>query len=294
MSGDGSSRRRSCSRSLLSLLVLLILLGTVISEAWPVFSERGLGVLERHMSSDFATEPACGRDHRIAGPDLLRGRDRRAARDRRRGLPAGVRARHSGQPDPDHQHPEPGRRAVDRLRHPRGRRLRRDVAKRHRTRVVTGRSFISGGLTLAVLVMPFMIIITMEALAGGAARHPGGGLRRGGHALGGRAQPRAAVRGARRLHRLGPRAGSSLRRDCPAAAGGSGDRLSDPAGSGTSIETLQGKYTALPTIIFSWARKPGEEWQATRPRPPSWSCSSSILVVNLAAILLRNRYERKW
>ena len=25
------------------------------------------------------------------------------------------------------------------------------------------------------------------------------------------------------------------------------------------IDTLQGKYTALPTIIYSWAGKPGED-----------------------------------
>jgi phosphate transport system permease protein len=66
-----------------------------------------------------------------------------------------------------------------------------------------------------------------------------------------------------------------------------------PGGSGNLIETLQGPYTALPTIIFSWSRQPGDEW-ANLTAAAIVVLLAVILVVNLSAILLRNRYERKW
>ena len=59
------------------------------------------------------------------------------------------------------------------------------------------------------------------------------------------------------------------------------------------IETLQGRYTALPTIIFAWSREPGDGW-AQLTAAAIVVLLVVILLVNLAAILLRNRYERKW
>jgi phosphate transport system permease protein len=66
-----------------------------------------------------------------------------------------------------------------------------------------------------------------------------------------------------------------------------------PGGSSGLLETLQGKYTALPTIIFNWARQPGEEWRSLTAAAIV-VLLVVILIVNLVAILLRNRYERKW
>ena len=64
-------------------------------------------------------------------------------------------------------------------------------------------------------------------------------------------------------------------------------------GSGNVIETIQGRYTALPTIIFAWARQPGDVWKQLTAAAVV-VLLSVILIVNLAAILLRNRFERKW
>jgi phosphate transport system permease protein len=66
-----------------------------------------------------------------------------------------------------------------------------------------------------------------------------------------------------------------------------------PGGSSGLLETLRGAYTTLPTIIYNWARQPGDGWK------PLTSAAivallAVILMVNLIAILLRNRYERKW
>ncbi len=87
--------------------------------------------------------PPCGLGRHPAGPRRL-ARDRLPDRadlvpDRRgcRDLPRGVRPRHVRHPDAPHEHRQPGRRAVDHLRHLRARDLRpgdgpREVAPRRR------------------------------------------------------------------------------------------------------------------------------------------------------------------
>ena len=63
---------------------------------------------------------------------------------------------------------------------------------------------------------------------------------------------------------------------------------------GRSIQELfLGSYTALPVIVYDWARKPQEEFRALT--------SAAIIVLllvtviaNAFAIILRNRYDRRW
>ena len=59
------------------------------------------------------------------------------------------------------------------------------------------------------------------------------------------------------------------------------------------IETLQGRFTALPTLIFSFSRQIGDEWRANAAAAII-VLLVVILAVNAVAIVLRNRYERKW
>src|ERR687892_188754 len=59
------------------------------------------------------------------------------------------------------------------------------------------------------------------------------------------------------------------------------------------VETLQGEYTALPAIIFTWSRK------SLRAFGDATSAAivvllAVLLLINATAIYLRNRYERKW
>ena len=68
--------------------------------------------------------------------------------------------------------------------------------------------------------------------------------------------------------------------------------LSTPGGQ-TPLEIMQGKYTSLPTQIFSWSRLAGDGWKANTAAAII-VLLVIILAVNLAAILLRNRYDRKW
>jgi len=56
---------------------------------------------------------------------------------------------------------------------------------------------------------------------------------------------------------------------------------------------LTGSYTALPTVIFNWAREPQEEFRALTAAAIV-VLLVVILLVNAAAIILRNRYDRRW
>ena len=83
---------RSSSRS----AFLLVLLADIIIKAIPAFSERGRGHPDLHPVGTAGQRGHGPGHHRLAAADGLRRRPRAAARDRRRRLPRGVRARHAG------------------------------------------------------------------------------------------------------------------------------------------------------------------------------------------------------
>ena len=56
---------------------------------------------------------------------------------------------------------------------------------------------------------------------------------------------------------------------------------------------LTGSYTALPTIIFNWRGKPQDEFRALTAAAIV-VLLVVILLVNATAIILRNRYDRRW
>jgi phosphate transport system permease protein len=68
--------------------------------------------------------------------------------------------------------------------------------------------------------------------------------------------------------------------------------ISTPPGR-TPLEIVRGPYTALPTQIFAWAKLPANDWQSNTAAAII-VLLAAILVVNFVAILLRNRYERRW
>jgi phosphate transport system permease protein len=156
-----------------------------------------------------------------------------------------------------------------------------------------GRSYISGGLTLAVLVMPIVILITMEALRAVPAS-----IREGAYGVG------ATRWEVVRSHVLPYAAPGIFTGAILALARAFGETaplllvgavtgyLSTPSGQ-TPLEIVQGHYTALPTQIFAWAKLPAQDWQANTAAAII-VLLVAILVVNFLAILLRNRYERTW
>jgi phosphate transport system permease protein len=158
--------------------------------------------------------------------------------------------------------------------------------------VTGGRSVMSGGLTMAILVLPIVIITAAEAI-----RAVPQSIREAGFGVG------ATRWEVIRSHVLpyaapGVLTGTilALSRALGEAApllliGGAPVFFS--AGSRGFVETLQGEYTALPAIIFTWSRK------SLRAFGDSTAAAivvllSVLLLINATAILLRNRYERKW
>jgi len=155
-----------------------------------------------------------------------------------------------------------------------------------------GRTLISGGLTLSVLVMPFVIIITMEAL-----RAVPNGIRDAAYGVG---ATRWEVVRSHVLPYAAPGVFTGVILAIARAFGETAPLLLVGAvtgflttGNQGILETLQGKYTALPTIIYSWSRLPANLWGAN-VAAAIVVLLGAILVVNFLAIILRNRYERKW
>jgi phosphate transport system permease protein len=159
--------------------------------------------------------------------------------------------------------------------------------------ITGGLSYISGGLTLAVLVIPIVILVTMEALRAVPAS-----IREAAYGVG------ATRWEVVRSHVLpyaapGVFTGSilSLARafgeTAPLLLVGAVTGYISTGGDRGFIETLQGRFTALPTLIFSFSRQIGDEWRANAAAAII-VLIVVILAVNAVAIVLRNRYERKW
>jgi phosphate transport system permease protein len=155
------------------------------------------------------------------------------------------------------------------------------------------RSVIAGGLTMAVLVLPIVVITTAEAL-----RSVPLSLREAGFGVG------ATKWQVIRSHVLpyaapGILTGSILTisraigETAPLVlAGGVLGGFATRPGLGV-VETLQGPYTALPLLIFNWSRQPSDEFREIAAAAII-VLLVFILALNTAAILLRNRFERRW
>jgi phosphate transport system permease protein len=158
---------------------------------------------------------------------------------------------------------------------------------------VAGLSYISGGLTLAVLVMPIVILVTMEAL-----RAVPGSIREAAYGVGATrwevvrshvlpyAAPGLFTGGILSLAR-------AFGETAPLLLLGAVTGYISSAGDRSVLEVLQGRFTALPTLIFSFSRQIGDEWRANAAAAII-VLLVVILAVNAIAIVLRTRYERKW
>jgi phosphate transport system permease protein len=155
-----------------------------------------------------------------------------------------------------------------------------------------GRTVVSGGVTIAALVLPIVIITTIEAL-----RAVPKAIREAGFGVG---ASRWEVTKSLVLPSAAPGiltgAVLSISRAIGEAApilliGASTSFFS--SGNQSFAEQLRGGFTALPAIIFGWARNAGSEWES----PTSAAIIVILLltfVTNAIAIILRNRYERTW
>lgn len=155
-----------------------------------------------------------------------------------------------------------------------------------------GRSVVSGGLTMAVLVLPIVIITSAEAI-----RAVPQGLREAGYGVG---ATRWEVVRTQVLPYAAPGilTGTvlSLARALGEAAplilvGAVTDRLgSDP--DFFNVTLLRDRFTAMPNVITSWAGKPQDGFRADTAAAIV-VLLVVVLIANTAAVLLRNRYEKK-
>jgi phosphate transport system permease protein len=155
-----------------------------------------------------------------------------------------------------------------------------------------GRSLLAGGLTLAILVLPIVIITSAESI-----RAVPEALREGGFGLGG--APSDVVR------RL------VLPNAAPGILTGTILSLSRALGETAPLiltgavlsnffvtpnaslpEQIRGDYTALPVVIFNWAGEAKAEFKSELAPAAILVLLGVTLVCNAAAVLLRNRYDK--
>lgn len=149
---------------------------------------------------------------------------------------------------------------------------------------------LAGGLTLAMLVLPIVVITTSEAL-----RAVPGSIREAALAVG--ATRWETVR-SHVLPYAAPGILTGTILSLGRAFGETAPLLMVGAIAGTFSSTdpgemLTGAYTALPTLVYDFAGKPQDEFRALT--------AATIVVllvviglVNATAIILRNRYDRTW
>ena len=147
---------------------------------------------------------------------------------------------------------------------------------------------VAGSLTLALLVLPMVIIAAREAI-----RAVPDSIRQGSLALGATQwqtirEPGAAGLDPRDCDRRDPRGLARARRD-GAAAAGRRDRVRHLRPDAVRLDG----YSAMPVQIFNYAVRPQDEFRAL--------AAAGIIVMlvvllamNSFAIWLRNRYEQRW
>jgi phosphate transport system permease protein len=155
-----------------------------------------------------------------------------------------------------------------------------------------GRSIISGGMTMAVLVLPIVIITAAEAL-----RAVPSSIREAGYGVG------ATKWEVIRSHVLPSAAPGILTGTVLSLSRALGETAPlilvgavtgfFSTGSNSLVETMQGRFTALPMVIFTWARQPNIGFRELTAAAIV-ILLVVILIANGLAIYLRNRYERKW
>jgi phosphate transport system permease protein len=155
-----------------------------------------------------------------------------------------------------------------------------------------GRSIISGGLTLAILVLPIVIITSSEAL-----RAVPNSIREAGYGVG------ATKWEVIRSHVLPSAAPGILTGTVLSLSRALGETApliligattGFLATGGLSLHhQLYSNFTSLPTIVFAWARNPAGGFRS--------ATAAAIIILllltltaNATAIILRNRFERKW
>jgi phosphate transport system permease protein len=155
-----------------------------------------------------------------------------------------------------------------------------------------GKSVMAGGLTLAVLVLPIVIITSSEAL-----RAVPDAIREAGIGVG---ATRWEVIRSHVLPSAAPGVLTGTILSLSRALGETAPLLIVGATTGFLavgnvgfLDQLYGPYTTLPTVIFRWSSLPSGDFRALTSAAII-VLLTMVLAANAIAIILRNRYEKKW
>ena len=273
---------------LLSLSVLFVLLGDLLSRGLPVLADRGLGFLTSNTSTRF---PQTGVAQGIIGSLLI------AAFVAVVAFPIGIMtAIYLEEYAPDTRLT---RIIAVNIRNLAGvpsvvyglLGLAVFVALFQSLGVGNGRNVIAGGLTMAVLVLPIVVITSAEAL-----RAVPQALREGGYGLG---ASRWEVTRKLVLPAAAPGILTGTVLSLSRALGETAPLILVGAiagyyssGNANALGQLTGSYTTLPMIIFGWARESRADFRDLATPAAILILLAVTLLANTFAIVLRNRFER--
>ena len=155
-----------------------------------------------------------------------------------------------------------------------------------------GKTVIAGGMTLAAMVLPIVVITTAEAL-----KAVPDSLREAAYGVGATkweviSQQVIPAGMSTILTGIVLALARALGEAAPLILVGAATGFIS-FGDANVFETFTGPFTALPVLIFNFARQPGEEW-AANAAAASVVILVVVLLVNGLAIYLRNRFEKKW
>lgn len=155
-----------------------------------------------------------------------------------------------------------------------------------------GKTAMAGGLTLAVLVLPIVIITSMEAL-----RAVPQSIREAGFGIG---ATRWEVVRSHVLPSAAPGILTGIVLSISRAIGETAPLLVVGATTGllatgetSFFGSLREGYTALPVIVYRWTSLPNDDFRALTAAAIIVLLAMTLFA-NAIAIVLRNRYERKW
>lgn len=157
-----------------------------------------------------------------------------------------------------------------------------------------GRTLVSGGLTLAVLVLPIVIITASESL-----RAVPQSLREGGYGVGAtkwEVTKRLVIPNsfAGMLTGTVLSLSRAIGETAPLILVGAFFGTFFTTGDAGFFEKFTTTYTALPQVVYQWATDAKTEFNTELAAAAILVLLAITLVANLAAVLLRNRYEQRW
>jgi len=158
--------------------------------------------------------------------------------------------------------------------------------------ITGGRSLLAGGMTLAILVLPIVIITAAESI-----RAVPQSLREGGYGLG---ATRSEVVRTLVMPNAAPGILTGTVLSLSRALGETAPLILTGAVLSTFFTTpnysfgdqIRGDYTALPVVIYTWARQAKLEFKGELASAAILVLLAITLLCNAAAVLLRNRYDK--